>query len=364
MPGIVWILGSGFSKALDGPVLDDLMAPSCLETIASRLRAPSGSAYKVPSPATSLACWLFNYGTRFRWGSNFPTLRPMVEYGELLWANAEQYLDRLPGHLTSGRFATAFGKYRQGQAINALPSNPELEAAALRLLAGECYSFFDFQNVQHNSELWAPYLRFGRTLVKAGDSVLTFNYDLVCEVLERWSFLEIVDPSSVTAQLGKPPVFKLHGSVSWKKNAATTNAPLSFSLAAPDFAMTCADDELGLAAPGAAKIVFTAGLSQLWDSAMAAISRAEAIVFLGYRFPPTDSMARMRILQAIEENVEDELRCHVILGQSSADWERLTGLLEFAGQRRFDRCAKEIRRIKVHRMNAEDFCSVAPRTAL
>lgn len=59
-------------------------------------------------------------------------------------------------------------------------------------------------------------------------------------------------------------------------------------------------------------------LSSLWDRARSELEQAAAIVFVGYRFPPSDCEARFRILEGIRGNEEPILSIHVILGPSTA----------------------------------------------
>jgi hypothetical protein len=63
------------------------------------------------------------------------------------------------------------------------------------------------------------------------------------------------------------------------------------------------------------------------------MEKAEAIVFVRYRFPPTDAEARGRLLGAIRKNRKHRiLAIHTVLGPntSSDDSRRLRGLLEHA----------------------------------
>src|SRR5205823_2681786 len=96
-------------------------------------------------------------------------------------------------------------------------------------------------------------------------------------------------------------------------------------------ALDCGDDELSIAAPGPSKQSLSAGAFQpYWEQAMEALRTASAIVFVGYRFPPTDAEARERLLGAIRENTQEYLAVHTVLGPStnSDDSRRLSGLVE------------------------------------
>jgi len=55
-----------------------------------------------------------------------------------------------------------------------------------------------------------------------------------------------------------------------------------------------------------------------WSAAVKALQNADVIVFLGYRFPPSDAESRRVILNAIRNNNRDKgehyLRVHTVLG--------------------------------------------------
>ena len=60
-------------------------------------------------------------------------------------------------------------------------------------------------------------------------------------------------------------------------------------------------------------------LSALWEAAKTEIETATAIVFVGYRFPPSDTEARFRILDGISRNQVGVLCVHVVLGPDTAN---------------------------------------------
>ena len=96
--------------------------------------------------------------------------------------------------------------------------------------------------------------------------------------------------------------YKLHGSIDWQQ----VDAKVQKKPSSPPIALICEPSELCLATPGPMKAQMVAGhdapLAPLWSSAVAAVENASAIVFVGYRFPPTDSFSRMRMLQAISRS--------------------------------------------------------------
>lgn len=107
--------------------------------------------------------------------------------------------------------------------------------------------------------------------------------------------------------------------------------------------------ELVIATPGTGKQQLAAELENLWSVACSRLRKASAVVFLGYRFPPTDAMAREGLLGA---RPEGNVPLHIVLGENVAhpDAARLRGLLEFARPRAW---------VRPHALRAEDFLSLA-----
>jgi hypothetical protein len=62
------------------------------------------------------------------------------------------------------------------------------------------------------------------------------------------------------------------------------------------------------------------------------MTHADAIVFVGYRFPPSDSAARRKLYEAIVNNSREFLHVHTVLGHDVNDpyTRRLLGLLDAA----------------------------------
>jgi len=69
-------------------------------------------------------------------------------------------------------------------------------------------------------------------------------------------------------------------------------------------------------------------------AATAALKTADAIVFVGYRFPPTDSAARRILIDAIGENDKQHIVLHTVLGPKVHDdqTERLKAMLRAVPQ--------------------------------
>jgi hypothetical protein len=167
------------------------------------------------------------------------------------------------------------------------------------------------------------------------DTVVTFNYDRVLDVLGEY-LIEHFGTTRFAVKLpdanpgdagGIARVLKLHGSVDWLR----TN-PKQFSAADRDCAVKSTNIEnLAIATPGASKRSLVDELAPLWDAAHDAIVNATRIVIIGYRLPETDAYARKQILSAIRSNTHGP-DIEVVLGPEThhVDCVRLTTLLEYA----------------------------------
>ncbi|MCA9024788.1 MAG: SIR2 family protein [Planctomycetaceae bacterium] len=206
---------------------------------------------------------------------------------------------------------------------------------------------------------WAAQLRQEET----NDTIISFNYDRVLETLVS----ENPDLHFKTGGDCEPlpfvtDVLKLHGSVDWRWTEHTT---LEIQENEPYFALNANDNELAIATPGPRKqSTVTDMFEPLWLLAEQQLQEAHAIVFLGYRFPPTDAQARQRILRAVRRgSAERDVEFHIVLGPdtNSPDVSRLAGLLEATrrnpgGARSLGRLGRSV--IHRHAMYAEDFLSV------
>jgi hypothetical protein len=132
------------------------------------------------------------------------------------------------------------------------------------------------------------------------------------------------------------PVFKLHGSADWIREGANYVALGEYeafknpSIASP-----------AIAAPGRSKSPFgRPPFPRLWELAEKAIEEAQWVIFMGYRFPPTDALARIRLGQALSKrNAHVVRRIDTVLGPKveSDDSRRLSTLLRAArGPRRIE----------------------------
>jgi hypothetical protein len=183
-------------------------------------------------------------------------------------------------------------------------------------VAGECCLFL--RGADTSSEKWRPYVEWARSL-EAGDTVITFNYDRTVELAAVTAGKELgIVAGGQPVRKGLPRLLKMHGSVDWRRDG-----DLDVLVDDPEHALHCPSSELCIASP--------------WQMAAAAISRADALVFVGYRFPQSDSVAREHLLRAIMSNGESNggpahVAVHTVLGPdiNSPDARRLEGLLRYS----------------------------------
>jgi len=377
----VWILGAGFSRPLGGPLLPDLMRPEVKENLAATY--PEAPYRKGDDGLHDLVLRLYGHGSKYQQGK-FNNM--LTSEGENIWADAEQFLDYLDTAVAGGPSSPAFkrlsmvvdmvaNRFRLG--TDSVKQVLRLSRAAKRLVAGTCSAFL--AGADPNTERWEPYVKWAKTL-GSNDTIITFNYDCVLELLNTQSKnIHVVRLGGDPGAPGCARLLKLHGSVNWMISGLASD-----KLALPkggeqiqvlpqsdfDFSLKCEDHELAIASPGPIKKAVSAGwLAELWDIAARAIEEADAVVFIGYRFPPSDSHARQRLLSALTRNSRPYLAVHTVLGLQSPDTPRLTQLLRFALSHRDPQPAGQrpdrdpsLRRYTLanHPLYGEDFLSVFP----
>jgi hypothetical protein len=308
-PKTVWVVGSGFSRSLGGPLLEDLLSPRGRAEATGRTGLNFNGVYRL-------------YDTHLKGNQvNFP----------VYWRDAEEFLDFL-------ETAIAAGTVRHGllehEARGYHLTLQEVHNQAVCEVASEC--LFN-QAGSYNSEAWEPYVEWANRLTK-NDTIITFNYDTVLEMIASWPagkgrFHFPAAYGNPQPELKLKPeavnVLKLHGSVTWFEGME----PLK------DISSVIAMLKSGavpiMGTPGPAKRERSTEFAQLWEAARQALIAATYIIFLGYRFPPSDSHARGMLLGAIRENDGPELvRVRTVLGpRTSADASvRLAKLLEYSLQ--------------------------------
>jgi hypothetical protein len=205
-----------------------------------------------------------------------------------------------------------------------------VSVAAQRLLAAECCQFLVAADL--TSEGWDPYRRWAQR-IETDDTVISFNYDLVVEKamaqIGHDARLQVVFPGD-ERDASRVSLLKLHGSVDWRCSGS------KYTREREDFALIGVDGEIVIGSPGPDKRKTTKNLDWLWKKAEVALQEASAVVFLGYRFPATDSEARRRLLNAIGSNKARGLVLHTVLGPHKEDGATvcLQRMLEWVGETR------------------------------
>jgi hypothetical protein len=302
MEKIVWVLGAGFSRPLGGPLLTDLLTPQS----ANKLTASFPGRDWIVSPLAKVVRELY---------SNHRYVSESVP-GARLWSDAEEFLTYLDTSADgSSRHRRGIDQLLGAEAIGRSPYKA-LAGMARRLIAAECSAFLS--GAKLDSELWGPYARWARHLSPERNTILTFNYDRVPDRLaaEAEARFQVVVPGE-EPNPKYVPVYKLHGSVDWVTNGS------KIWVAADEDGDACFHSrdhsELVLATPGPTKVATMQQLAAIWKPAQEEIQNAAAIVFVGYRFPPSDAEARFRILDAIRANEQPTLSIHVVLGPDTAN---------------------------------------------
>jgi hypothetical protein len=331
----VWILGAGFSRGVGGPLLTQLLTESSAIDVALRFPEEKRLVGYVPNTVRRL----FQSGLPTRSGSG-PTLKGGDICGPLnLWRDAEEFLEYLdtaasdPSGPLCARLKLIIDELR-GLGEEFAPSEEivgALRDCARRIIAAECCSFLVGANTK--SERWDPFHDWARQL-RYRDTVITFNYDRVIESLDA-NHLKVSPPASDWEEHRAADVcrvLKLHGSVDWVRGKTTPRFTVHQS--DPAFAVTADDDALALATPGPTKRSAAKEFAELWNLATDALREADVVVFVGYRFPPSDAEARSKLLGAIRGNraASKHLRINIVLGpERTPDVIRLEQMLRAVG---------------------------------
>jgi len=361
-----------------------------LLSLEARRRLLTAYSHHIQVEEVDLIFWLFHYGAGFPDG---PLDRELEAKGHVRWRDAEEFLEVLDNARSDQnkksiindvfvqlRLATPQSTHpvrKRFQHVFELPKLPEpadLAKLARRMIAASCSSFLEGidETAARAKERWLPYQQW-LGLLREGDSILTFNYDRVVELLEpsvgprqsahsRWGVEVhgvIPDPDRLDeARLAKLPVlYKLHGSVNWNVENGKVRE-LKWEPSNLD-----ASINLAIATPGDSKMDMAGGMfGQLWKQAETALFKAEEVYLIGFRFPASDAFPRDRLLAALRRNDRPELNVHVVLGpDQTPDLRRVLALLRWTVDvaPEFDQMASQHhRRLIAHSMWAEDFLSV------
>lgn len=318
--GVVWVLGAGFSRPLGAPLLNDFFSEAEGAQLAhylsqgecfygadalERLRAiyKEGKSTHCWSDPEQFLVWL-SAAASF----DTPSTHPMVKYIH----------DKL-------RIEIASMLYSSDSKLVGLRVAHQIAAASVSL---GCSWFLEEAEkvpvVVDQAEQWLPYREWAKSL-RPGDTVITFNYDRVPDLLQkhcgaRFSRPALGESVDERRRLGCTPLLNMHGSVGWltKADGGIEASDRAVAHVHPDRAI------LGIPGHGKTRLA-SEQLMSSWCRGMAAIESAAAVVFVGYRFPESDNKAKCEILGALRRNQKAKL--HFVLGDNSPDAGRLQQLL-------------------------------------
>jgi hypothetical protein len=308
----VWLLGSGFSAPLGGPLLSDLFRQETKDEI-----LPFFPDDEYPDLAVALV-WVQKI---FRLG---------VEKG--IWRNAEQYLAYVDdgyrgGHTPKKRRVALLIEEADSPLAGTRAEIDERVATRLNVmnsfdrlvkrgLASEVSRFLI--QTQPSSEAWLPYRNWVESLRPGFDTVISFNYDRVIETAAeeagaKHKFWFAVP--NARAQDDRVPVLRLHGSVGWRLCPDPNNPNRRIVEGADVDLLRSPDEDIAIAAPGGSKSDFVGTHFQgLWSRARMALTGADILFVVGYSFPDTDPMAQYLLLEAFAAKGGGERAAHIVLG--------------------------------------------------
>ena len=357
------MLGAGFSQALGAPLFNDLFQLGPSRHLAALYSAPGTNWEHYGRILDFVAALYHEHVADGREGrsegrkywNNPETFLECVELDEFrstLMVEIEAFFkvpERSALVLSCDRYVDRTGGGAPKIRIDFLLS--DLPYWARVLLAFECDSFLKQRAVSQEAEHWLPYLNWYSNLTSESDTVLTFNYDLVLEELEALGGARKFAFPISEAELketGRVTVLKLHGSINWEHQVCKGGVPAKRCglerrgegeslerkyVGAGDHHVPrglAHGQQLLMGVPGPGKKKTAEGfLKPLWEEAVKRLVDAEDVVFVGYRFPPTDTFALQRILGALQTRV-DKRRALIALGPRRDDnFLRVANLLKF-----------------------------------
>lgn len=304
---VVWVLGAGFSKPLGGPLLDDLMKPHRLQRL------------KNPHWEEKPGGWDHHWQ---RWSHLLNIFHQLDKAYD-----AEQFIELLQSAAT-----TEGGQARAIlSSIGGNPSWAELARDATNYLGVMMHEFVASTDI--SLESWKPYRRWAGEF-QPMDTIVSFNYDLVVD-----RAMGSRDP-----QLNPISHQRLHGHILEVFVEHPTGKRLE-TLKRPTQRLFDSKVEFAIGVPGPGKMyVSMTEFQPRWDDAKAALKKADAVVFVGFRFPPTDSHALSELLGAIRDNEQPHVELHIVLGPTNTpDIERLSSLLRWSCQAQKYECFGDAR---------------------
>ncbi len=302
----VWIVGAGFSRHAGGPLMNELFSET--------------ADHFVDFDGMPLRDQLIRVGKLFR------AFLPGGERKKTLWQDAEQFLERLDDLVLRNRPQSLIGEL--ARFFWNPPPMGNIEELRWFVTARLCMEVNDYvEDLEMTSDRVSPYKHWIDRLDER-DFILSFNYDMLIEkvsgeTIEALAPHEAVDESNIN-------LIKLHGSVDWARDRDdkwSRRATGNKWWALKDTLHSEVRPYIGM--PGVSKGRFTTQFKGLWDYAENAIAGAQVIHIVGYRFPESDSVASLRLLNALRKNTSCPT-VNIVLGsnEETPDVRRLSRLVK------------------------------------
>jgi len=333
----VWVLGAGFSRSLDGPLLQDFFSTTLRPRVYRLVERLGGALPRADLDVLERAYWGGDAGA----SGQIPVGQPWRDPEEFLAWLDTAYAD--PQSREAGVMKEAGHDSRRVEMLRSM-------ARRYIAIATDEFVAEDWRPLQR-VERWRPYFDWARRVRDRTDVVITFNYDRVVESASAG----MIEPRLPSDRGGNRPwLLKLHGSVNWRQG---TNGVIGEHEKSGIALVNDSHDPV-IGVPGPSKFAATTGdLRSLWVDATECMKLVSRIVFVGFRFPPGDSEARRQLLDAITANENPDLHVHVVLGPTTNDPQivRVEKLLERALARKHTDAAA---RVHVEPLYAEDFIAL------
>lgn len=296
---IAWIIGSGFSRPLGLPLLDQLLTEESARRLCDvyDLEATTAEAITAHERNSGLDPLAVRIARLMQAGKETKQ-----------WQDAEGFLEALDdlGELHAERAFRAWVSRKANHCEGV--DTKRLRTTAFHLLAAEVS--LPLKGYTVDRERMAPYVAWARDL-QPDDVVISFNYDRAVEIASQGTVavptpdtLPEVKARQAAAAKRAPLLLKLHGSVDWTVVSDQNNVIVPAS--DPEHAVTAPLESIALATPGRSKrdMAHAGKFKALWDEAGVALRNASVVVFVGYRMPPSDAYAKQFIIQELRKNAE------------------------------------------------------------
>ncbi len=292
MAGHVYILGAGFSVPLGGPLFSQLLTKE-MEWASSDVPIPDDLKTSICS-----LCLDPSEKRRHKWRSIDKVLARVepLDAEELL-----AVIDEASRGL-SGKRAEAISRACFGQSTGDFK---RLLRYLKLVVASQANAFVD--EIDEYGEAIAPYKKWV-SLLEPGDSIVTFNYDLLVEKLATQAGIELsIGPNAL--KKGCTRLYKLHGSVNWAFDSLRNVGVFDDTIEAER------DLAIGMPGRGKAELLDSASFDFAWSAASRAIKNAKTISIIGYSMPMSDNYAKDMILSSLSTGSLDQF--NLVLGPSS-----------------------------------------------